>query len=104
MQTRPHYITPPIEESLPLFAGARRTDPATSHAAAAKAVAFKGEHASRIIAALELGPAGQTEIAARAGMTVAQVSKRLKELREAGAIEKTGRVVAAGESEYRRAP
>lgn len=80
---------------------ARTSDPATSHKAAARATTFRGDHARRIVAALELGPAGQTEIAARAGMTVAQVSKRLKELREAGAIERTGREVAGRESEYR---
>lgn len=97
--TRPHYITPPIEESLPLF---RRNDPVTSQAAAARAVTFKGEHARKIVEALAAGPAGQTEIARRAGMTVAAVSKRLKELREGGAIERTGRVVGGGESEYRR--
>lgn len=100
--SRPHYITPPPEEVLDLWRMARPTDPPTSHAAAAKAVTFKGEHARRILDALAQGPAGQTEIAARAGMTVAQVSKRLKELREAGAIERTGREVAAGECEYRR--
>lgn len=87
---------------LPLFAAARASDPTTSHKAAARSTTFRGDHARRIVAALELGPAGQTEIAARAGMTVAQVSKRLKELREAGAIERTGREVAGGESEYRR--
>lgn len=87
---------------LPLFAAARAKDPVTSHKGAARARTFRGEHARRIIAALELGPAGQTEIAARAGMTVAQVSKRLKELREVGAIERTGREVAGGECEYRR--
>lgn len=97
--TRPHYVTPPIEEVFALF---RRDDPPTSQAAAARAVTFRGEHARRIVEALESGPAGQTEIARRAGLTVAQVSKRLKELREGGAIERTGRVVAGGECEYRR--
>lgn len=96
--SRPHWVTPPPEEVLPLF---RRTDPPTSHAAAARAVTFKGEHARRILEALAAGPAGQTEIAQRAGLTVAQVSKRLKELRESGAIERTGRVVGGGECEYR---
>lgn len=95
---RPHWVTPEPEEVLPLF---RRTDPLTSQAAAARAVTFSGEHARRIVEALAAGPAGQTEIASRAGMTVAQVSKRLKELREGGAIERTGRVVGGGECEYR---
>lgn len=96
------YYAPP-EAVLPLFAAARASDPPTSHKAAAKAATFSGEHARRILAALAAGPAGQTEIAARAGMTVAQVSKRLKELREGGAIVRTGREVAGGECEYRRA-
>lgn len=97
--SRPHWVSPEPEEVLPLF---RRDDPPTSQAAAARAVTFKGEHARKIVEALAAGPAGQTEIAKRAGMTVAAVSKRLKELREGGAIEKTGRVVGGGESEYRR--
>jgi len=49
----------------------------------------------------EAGPAGQTEIARRAGLTVAAVSKRLPELRRAGLVERTGREVEGGESEHR---
>jgi hypothetical protein len=88
----------------PLFAPprARSTDPATSHAAARRAYGIACGHREAIIVALKLGPAGQTEIARRAGMTVAAVSKRLGELRRAGQIERTGREVAGGESEYRR--
>ena len=88
-------------ESLPLFHAARRTDPPASAAAAARATAFKGDHARRILEALAAGPAGQTEISKRTGLTVAQVSKRLHELRKVGAIERTGREVAGGENEYR---
>lgn len=88
-------------DDLPLFAMARRSDPVTSHEAAAKAATFRGEHARRILEALASGPAGQTGIAERSGLTVAQVSKRLPELRRAGAIEKTGSTVAAGEEEHR---
>lgn len=104
---RPHYITPPIEESLPLFAvpAARCTDPGTSHEAAARAKTFAGEHARRILDALAGGPAGQSEIAKRTGMTVAAVSKRLGELRRAGAIERDGDAVSASggrEARYRR--
>lgn len=84
---------------LPLF---RASNPPTSAAAAAKVPAIRGEHAAKILAALEAGPAGQTEIARRSGLTVAQVSKRLHELRKTGAIERTGREVAGGECEYRR--
>jgi len=91
----------------PLFAvpAARRTDPATSHEAAARAKTFSGEHARRILDALAAGPAGQSEIARRTGMTVAAVSKRLGELRRAGAIERDGDAVSVSggrEARYRR--
>jgi predicted transcriptional regulator len=88
---------------LPIFAAARRGDPATSHKAAAAVPGIRGDHARRILEALAAGPAGQTEIAQRSGLTVAQVSKRIHELRKVGAIERTGREVARGEDEYRRA-
>jgi predicted transcriptional regulator len=91
-------------ESLPIFAAARRDDPATSHKAAAAVPAIRGEHARRILEALAAGPAGQTEIAERSGLTVAQVSKRIHELRKVGAIERTGREVARCEDEYRNTP
>jgi predicted transcriptional regulator len=90
-------------EALPLFSAARRDDPSTSHKAAAAVPAIRGDHARRILEALAAGPAGQTVIAERSGLTVAQVSKRIHELRKVGAIERTGREVARGEDEYRRA-
>ena len=84
----------------PLFAAsARRTDPPTSHAAAKRAPV--SEHCRRILDALAAGPAGQSGIAQRTGLTVQQVSRRLKKLRVDGKIERTGREVAAGECEYR---
>lgn len=93
---------------MPLFAPpARRTDPPTSRAAAAKAVAFKGDHARRIVEALAAGPAGKTEIGRRCGLTEQQVARRMHELRRAGLVERTGRDVESasgcGEDEYRRA-
>lgn len=91
-----------IEHDLPLWQLARRDDPPTSVDAARRTASFASGHRLAIVEALADGPAGQTEIAARAGLTVAAVSKRLHELRKAGAIERTGRVVAAGECEYRR--
>jgi predicted transcriptional regulator len=90
-------------EELPIFAAARRDDPATSMAAAARLPKIRGDHARRILEALAAGPAGQTEIAQRSGLTVAQVSKRIHELRKVGVIERTGREVGRGEDEYRRA-
>ena len=97
------YYAPP-EKALPLFALARTTDPPTSHAAAKRAPAFKGEHQRRILEALTAGPAGQSVIAERTGLTVAQVSKRLGEMRRDGAIERCGECRSASggrEAEYR---
>ena len=91
---------------LPLFAAARKTDPPTSKAAAAGAREFAGDHARRILDALEAGPAGKTEIGQRCGLTEQQVARRMHELTRTGAVERTGRAVksASGsqESEYRR--
>lgn len=91
-------------ETLPLFAAARRTDPPTSHAAAARVPAFRGGHHAAILEALAAGPAGQSEIAVRTGLTVAQVSKRLGELRRDGVIERDGETTSASggrEASYR---
>ncbi|MGA1064123.1 MAG: RsmG family class I SAM-dependent methyltransferase, partial [Burkholderiaceae bacterium] len=52
--------------------------------------AFAAGHGRRILEALAVGPAGQSGIAERAGLTIAQVSKRLCDLRLAGAIERDG--------------
>jgi predicted ArsR family transcriptional regulator len=97
--TRPHYITPPIEESLPLF---RRTDPATSQAAAATVKTFAGEHHAAILEALSHGPAGASGIAVRCGLTGHQVNKRLTELARAGRIVATGRLVRSGSGRQER--
>lgn len=98
--TRPHYITPPIEDTLPLFAAARRTDPATSHAAAATAPV--AEHQAKILEALSIGPAGASGIAARCGLFSHQVNKRLNELAKAGRIVETGRIVLSGSNRKER--
>lgn len=88
---RPHYVTPPIEESLPLFAAARASDPPTSHSAADQAGGLATRHRRQILAALLEGPAGQTEIAKRTGLLPHQVNKRLAEMGRGGLIETTGR-------------
>jgi predicted ArsR family transcriptional regulator len=102
---RPHYITPPIEESLPLFAAARSSDPVTSHQAAAQAGGLATKHQRQILAALLDGPAGASGIAARCGLLSHQVNKRINELARDGRIVQTGRVVTSssgrGEREWR---
>jgi len=85
---------------------ARRIDPPTSHAAAATVRTFSGEHHAAILAALALGPAGASGIAARCGLLAHQIGKRIKELARAGQIVKTGRTVKStsgrGELEWAR--
>lgn len=81
---------------LPLFAAARRTDPVTSHAAAAQSGSLRSEHARIILAALERGPAGASGIAARCGLLPHQVNKRLAELARGGRIVETGVTVRSG--------
>jgi predicted ArsR family transcriptional regulator len=92
---------------LPMFAAARRTDPATSQAASVSSRSFSGDHTTRILAALAAGPAGKTEIGRRCGLTEQQVARRMHELRRAGLVERTGRVgrseSGCDEHEYRRA-
>lgn len=88
----------------PLFP-ARKTDPPTSHAAAARVKEFQSEQHAAILQALEAGPAGGSKIAARCGLTDYQVRKRLSELERDGLIVLTGRTVASasgrGEREWR---
>jgi len=90
--------------TLPLFkAAARATDPQTSHAAAKRAPV--SGHCRKILEALEAGPAGQSELAKRTGLTVAAVSKRLPDLRRNGLVERCGECLSASggrEAAYRR--
>jgi predicted Rossmann fold nucleotide-binding protein DprA/Smf involved in DNA uptake len=92
-------------ESLPLFAAARRSDPATSHEAAKTAPV--AEHQRLILDALAIGPAGASGIAARCVLLPHQVNRRLHELAKAGRIAETGRTVRSssgrGEREWSRA-
>ena len=88
--------------TLPLFAAARRTDPATSHEAAKTAPV--SEHQRLIMDALGQGPAGASGIGARCGLSGHQVNKRLTELARTGRIVETGRTVRSssgrGEREW----
>jgi len=64
---------------------ARATDPATSHAAAARINEFAGSHCVRILACLrKYGPMSKDEIAARTGLTGVQVDRRLPDLEWTG--------------------
>lgn len=64
---------------------ARKTDPATSHAAAARVAEFRATHAQRILRCLSYhGPLTVDQIAERTGMQSQAVNKRLPELERAG--------------------
>ena len=66
---------------------ARRTDPESSHIAAANASQFAGTHAQRILAALDSITTGTAhEIAIESGLTVVQVDRRLCELERVGHV------------------
>ena len=82
-----------IEHDLPLWAACRRTDPVTSRIAAGKAGGLKAEHKRKIVEALNISPAGSSEIAERVGLITYQVCKRTGELETDGLIEQTGRRV-----------
>jgi hypothetical protein len=63
---------------------ARRTDPATSHKAAARVAEFQGGHVDRILATLKRhGPMTVDEIAKLSGLRSQQVNKRLPEMARA---------------------
>lgn len=90
------------DSGLPLFAGARQSHPATSHAAA-RAVTPKMRHVHEglILVALECGAAGKTRLAHLTGLTDQQVIRRMATLEREGLIVRTGREVlsAAGRAE-----
>lgn len=66
---------------------ARRTDPATSHRAAADSVRFVGSHAGRILQALRThGPMSPKQMFHFTGLDVAQCDRRRKEMIEAGLV------------------
>lgn len=66
---------------------ARRTDPATSHAAAARVVFFATSQAGRILNALRLhGPMSPKQMFTFTGLDVAQCDRRRKEMLRAGVI------------------
>ena len=73
---------------------ARRTDPATSHAAAQMALDLQANHVSAILMALDrLGAAGKDGIAYIADLPGVAVARRLTELYRAGLVRPTGKTV-----------
>lgn len=73
---------------------ARRSDPATSKAAAADAKEIAARHQRIILSCLEAhGPAGKDRIGALTSLTGVAVCRRLSEMHKAGLIAPTGRTV-----------
>lgn len=71
---------------------ARHTDPATSHAAAASAEGLVADHQHRILWCLASArsPLTSEEIAARIGLSMVQVARRMAQLRDAGEVVAVG--------------
>lgn len=89
----------------PVTPSSRRTDPETSHQAAAEAKELAARHHRIILGALEAhGPAGKDRIAALTCLTGVAVCRRLSELQKSGRIAPTGRIVKStagrGEREW----
>lgn len=80
--------------STPLFAAARRDDPATSKAAAEAADRFAGGHCRRILDALAAGPGTKDQLAERCGLTEQQVARRMATLKASGAVIEVGEAVS----------
>lgn len=73
---------------------ARRTDPGTSHLAAASAKELQAQHHKIILAALnEHGPGSKDRIATLTRLTGVQVCRRLGELEKLDKARPTGRTV-----------
>lgn len=70
---------------------ARRSDPSTSHDAAARVSEFAHSQHQAILSALrQLGRAGAEQLAAELKLNAYQVRKRTKELQDAGLCRTTG--------------
>lgn len=71
---------------------ARRSDPATSHVAAARAEPIARRHHAAILAALSKTPAGATihEMKILTGIDHVAVARRMSELEREGLVRRTG--------------
>ena len=72
---------------------ARRSDPATSHAAAAKAASIAPSHRNIIMDALRVYPGTVYSLEAVTGLDAHRIGKRLIELQRLGLAEPTGEVI-----------
>ena len=87
----------------PVMPMARRTDPETSHQAAAQAKELAARHARMILATLEAhGPCGKDRIGALTTITGHAVGKRLSEMERMGLIVLTGRTVRSASGRQER--
>lgn len=67
---------------------ARRSDPESSKVAARNAEKFAQSHAGRILAVLKLhGPMSPAQMFDHTGLSVVQIDRRGKEMREAGLVK-----------------
>lgn len=89
--------------SIDFAPAARRTDPATSHQAAAQARELAAAHQRAILAALEAhGAMGKDRIAMHAGLDGVAVCRRLTELERMGLVCLTGRIVQSNSGRNER--
>ena len=97
---RPHYVTPPPEEALPLFAAAAQRHSDTSKAAAADIAPAAGTLRAQVLAFIDSrGAKGATdeEIAQGTGINPSTARPRRVELATRGLIVKAGtRKTASG--------
>ena len=85
---------PSVPTSLQCLPLARRSDPATSHAAAASARELQLHHHDLIVGVLKRsGSLGKDGVSARCDLTGHACGKRLSELERMGLIALTGRQV-----------
>lgn len=75
----------PLSLDTPPRHRARRTDPATSHAAAERSNAFAGSHVDKIVHALKLhGPSSPARLEWLTGLTLVQIDRRRQDGIKAG--------------------
>lgn len=72
--------------AMPAMPGARRTDPETSHLAAASMVEGAGTQRRRILRHLEIGPMTADTLDQVIGWRITTAGRRLPELREMGRV------------------